>query len=404
MGIWRKHSQEEIKERVFGALEKNVDFRKGKFLGVPASHLDSKVFYNDAPFLKEAPYMSTMVANPNHIGCHTLGESEKFFAGTQELEKELIRICAEDILKAEEGFTDGYVASGGTEANVQAAWIYRNEFQHENRSGSIAILCSADTHYAVYKAANLLSLEVFPVLVDEQTRALDVEDLTYTIQAMTSKGVERAIVFVNMGTTMFGSVDQCNVYAEALQKAGVEFRIHIDGAYGGFIYPFTALNDLLTFQNPDVSSVTLDAHKLAQAPYGTGIFIARKGLMQHVFTEQASYVSGQDITLVGSRSGANAVATWMILSTYGPHQWKEKIQLLMYRTDILVKGLQEHGISFYRHPQMNIVTMPSHQVSDQMAEKYHLVPDNHHNPKWRKIVVMDHVTSDLIHEFLNELK
>lgn len=70
-----------------------------------------------------------MVDNPNHIGCHTMGESEPFFAGTQKLEKELIGIVAEDILLCKPGQYDGYVASGGTEANIQAIWIYRNLFK-----------------------------------------------------------------------------------------------------------------------------------------------------------------------------------------------------------------------------------------------------------------------------------
>jgi hypothetical protein len=33
--------------------------------------------------------------------------------------------------KAEPGSFDGYIASGGTEANIQALWIYRNYFMNE---------------------------------------------------------------------------------------------------------------------------------------------------------------------------------------------------------------------------------------------------------------------------------
>ena len=86
MAIWIKKNQEQIKERIFAALENNVNYFDENILGVPASHLDSKVFYQDAPFLKDAPYVSVMLHNPNHIGCHTLGNSESFFKGTQELQ------------------------------------------------------------------------------------------------------------------------------------------------------------------------------------------------------------------------------------------------------------------------------------------------------------------------------
>jgi glutamate/tyrosine decarboxylase-like PLP-dependent enzyme len=401
---WKRLSHDEIKNRVFNALSDNVDFRQGKFLGVPASHLDQKVFFNNAPFLKDAPYMSTMVANPNHIGCHTTGESEAFFTGTQQLERELIRICAEDILHGEPHGQDGYVASGGTEANIQAAWIYRNEFMANGLStAQVALLCSEDTHYAVFKAGNLLGIRVYVVQVDEHKRTISEASLHQTLADMKAAGVQATIVFCNMATTMFGSVDDPDVYVAALKNAGLQYRLHIDGAYGGFIYPFTTPDKKLSFANPEISSVTLDAHKLAQAPYGTGIFLVRKGLMEQVLTREARYVHGNDITLVGSRSGANAVATWMILSTYGPYEWREKILLLMNRTDLLCKGLDAAGISYYRNPCMNIVTMHANQIPAALAEEFHLVPDDHHNPKWYKVVVMDHVIPDLLVEFTARL-
>jgi len=35
----------------------------------------------------------------------------------------LIEICAVDIMKAQPNSCDGYIASGGTEANIQAMWM-----------------------------------------------------------------------------------------------------------------------------------------------------------------------------------------------------------------------------------------------------------------------------------------
>ena len=170
--IWTKKSQEEIKEIVFSALENNINYDNQGVLGVPASYLDEKVFNQDASFLKDAPYISTLVKNPNHIGCHTLGNSEPFFAGTQEIEKELIEICAVDILKGKPNKQDGYVASGGTEANMEAIWIYRNYYRKEFNANQseIAIFCSEDSHYSMDKAANLLSLQLYKFPVSEDTR------------------------------------------------------------------------------------------------------------------------------------------------------------------------------------------------------------------------------------------
>lgn len=134
MALWKKLPAEQIRKRVFDALAENTSFAGQTILGLPASYLDDQVFYQDAPFLENAPFLSTLIQNPNHIGCHTLGESESFFSGTQELEREVIRICAEEILNGTKNGHDGYVASGGTEANIQAAWIYRNYFVQEHHA------------------------------------------------------------------------------------------------------------------------------------------------------------------------------------------------------------------------------------------------------------------------------
>ncbi|MGB0851457.1 MAG: aspartate aminotransferase family protein, partial [Bacteroidia bacterium] len=109
---WKKLSSEEIKNRVFGALKQNVNYKEENILGIPASHLDNQVFSQEENFLRNAPFISTMVQNPNHIGCHTRGTSEPFFKGTQDIERTAINICAADILKGEPNTIDGYVASG----------------------------------------------------------------------------------------------------------------------------------------------------------------------------------------------------------------------------------------------------------------------------------------------------
>jgi glutamate/tyrosine decarboxylase-like PLP-dependent enzyme len=396
--VWVKKTQDQLKEEVFKALEENVSYTDKSILGVPASYLNDKVFNQDVSFLKDAPFLKALVQNPNHIGCHTLGESESFFAGTHAIEKELIEICAVDILKGEKGAQDGYIASGGTEANIQAIWIYRNYFQQELQAqqNEIAIICSEDSHYSMDKASNLLSVDLYKFVVDKESRLIKKEALTETIALAKADGKKYFIFVANMMTTMFGSVDDITLIAEVLKEQEVIFKIHVDGAYGGFYYPFSNEESLLNFNNPIISSFTLDAHKMAQSPYGTGIFLIRKGLIQYVNTKEASYVEGEDFTLIGSRSGANAIAVWMILCKNGPFGWYEKIFILQKRAEWLSKQLDQLNIEYYRNSFSNIITIKSKSIEKQLAEKYYLVPDNHANPKWYKVVIMEHVTVDLL--------
>ena len=402
---WKKLSQKDIKERVFSALDQNVNFYEEYVLGIPASHLDGRVFNIDSPILKEAPYLSTMVHNPNHIGCHTLGTSETMFAGTHQIERDLIKICAEDILGGEENAHDGYVASGGTEANMQAIWVYRNYFRMKfgAENNEIMILCSEDSHYSMAKSSNILNIDISFVNVNPDDRSLDEQSLQNITSKAKENGVKYFIVVANMMTTMFGSVDDVDLYVDILESQKLEYKIHVDGAFGGFFYPFSTEKHNLDFSNPNVSSVTLDAHKMVQAPYGTGIFIIKKGLLENAITEEASYIEGEDYTIIGSRSGANAVAVWMILCNYGPFDWQEKITTLINRTNWVCRNLDKYNIEYFRQIGSNIITVKADFIGIELVEKYGLVPDSHKNPSWYKIVIMDHVTIDRLMPMMEEL-
>ncbi|AZQ64867.1 aspartate aminotransferase family protein [Flammeovirga pectinis] len=404
MHIWKKKSRAEIQDRIFDALDNNTDYFGNQSLGVPGSHLDSKVFPDDAPFLKEAPFITTLLHNPNHIGCHTQGVSESFFKGTQSIERELIEVCGTDILKAEVNTIDGYVASGGTEANMQAIWIYRNYYKEEFGAANdeIAIISSEDSHYSMAKASNILSLSYYRISVDFDTREVSEDTVATCIKKAQADGKKYFIIIANMMTTMYGSVDKVDLFTDYLDAHDIVYKLHIDGAYGGFFFPFSHKQHRLDFRNPKVTSVTLDAHKMLQAPYGTGVFLIRKDWMQYANTK-ADYVEGDDFTMIGSRSGANAIAIWMILMTYGPYGMREKIYILSKRADWFTHKLDEIGIPYFRSEDSNIVTMRAENISPETAKRFGLVPDVHHNPKWYKVVVMEHVTIEKLEPLVAEL-
>ena len=405
--FWEKYNYSQIKSKVFEALSKNTNYRTENILGIPGTFLDTEIFYDDAAFLKDAPFLSTLIANPNHIGVHTFGdEHEDFFSGTHEIEKDLIKICAEEIFHAEPFSYDGYVASGGTEANIEALWIYRNFYLEEYKANlqDIAVVYSADTHYSIPKALNLLQLHGIELRVDEKTREIVIKDFEQKIEAALKKGVKYFIINVNMSTTMFGSVDDIDRLTSFLNLLHINYKLHVDGAYGGFIFPFTNNSNSYNFKNPNITSFSIDGHKMLQAPYGTGIFLIRKDYLQYVCTNEAGYVKGKDYTLCGSRSGANAVCVWMILRIHGSSGWTVKMLQLVDRASFICEKLDALHISYFRHPDLNIVTINANFMSRELAMKYHLVPDTHEEkPNWYKIVVMPHVKQGIIDNFLIEL-
>lgn len=406
---WKKQTKEEIKTRVFSALDENRNYDSDYILGIPGSYLDTEQFYRDADFLKDAPYLKTFINNPNHIGCHTLTEDkgEDLFRGTQKLEIELIKLVAEEIMNGGTGEIDGYVSPGGTEANIQALWIYRNYYKKEfgAKNAEIGVLFSSDSHYSFYKGCNLLSIKPLPVEVEFETRQMTPESITQVLEEAKANGIKYLIVNANMSTTMFGSVDDLDSLLPAIKASGLPYKVHADGAFGGFIYPFTNPDNPLDFRNPEITSITLDAHKMLMAPYGTGMFLIRKGWMHYAATEEAQYVQGLDYTICGSRNGAQAVSIWMILSTHGPKGWRKNIAGLMDEADRLCGELDALGIPYFRNPHMNIITTKAGYIPEEICYKYRLVSDDYTGKaKWWKIVVMPHTKGEVINRFLEEIK
>jgi glutamate/tyrosine decarboxylase-like PLP-dependent enzyme len=264
---------------------------------------------------------------------------------------------------------------------------------------------SSDTHYSIPKGIDLLNLQGIEIEVNQITREILIKDFKQKIQSALKGGVKYFIINVNMSTTMFGSVDDIDKITSLLNLLRINYKLHVDGAYGGFIFPFTNANNLFNFKNKNISSFSIDGHKMLQAPYGTGIFLIRKDYMKYVCTNEAGYVKGKDYTLCGSRSGANAVCVWMILRIHGSVGWAVKMLQLFDKATLICEKLNELGIKYFRHPDLNIVTINADYISSNLAMKYHLVPDSHdENPNWYKIVVMPHVKQGIIDNFLSELK
>lgn len=406
--MWKALTNKQINDRVNKAISANNNYSQGGILGSPGSYLDREEFSPEAPFLDDSPFLKTLINNPNHIGCHTLEKKgSPIFKGTQKIERELIELCAEEIFQGEKNSIDGYVASGGTEGNIEALWIYRNYFMQEYnaRENQIGVIFSEDTHYSIAKACDLLRINPYLLSVDTNDRSIQLSSLTEAIQLALANQVKYFIVVLNMSTTMFGSVDEIERVVSLLEKNRLTYKLHLDAAFGGFIYPFSNPNSEHHFGNSKVSSISIDGHKLLQTPYGTGVFLVRKGFMKYVTNRFAQYVPGLDYTLCGSRSGANAVVMWMVLMRYGSEGWKSKVKELLNRTDYCCRELEDMGIEYYRNPYVNIISIKAQYIPIAIAEKYELVADSYERPpKWFKIVIMDHVGYDTLKGFLEELK
>ena len=248
-------------------------------------------------------YFLTMQINPNN---HALDGGP----ATAEMEMEVMADLASLFGYAQ---SLGHLTSSGTVANLEALWVARS--MHPDKT----IAFSEDAHYTHGRMCEVLGAKSVKLRTDARGR-LDLDDLQVHL-----KTGRIGTVIVTSGTTALGAVDPIHEVV-ALQRA-YEFRIHVDGAYGGFFKLLTDVPGALQAEDAAAfraiarcDSVVVDPHKHGLQPYGCGSVIFRDQAVGRFYKHDSPYTyftSGElhlgEISLECSRAGAAAAALWATL-------------------------------------------------------------------------------------------
>lgn len=193
---------------------------------------------------------------------------------------------------------DGVFTSGGTQSNVQALLLARDQFcakqydcdvQHQGlppEASDLRILCSAEAHFTGKQAAHHLGLgenSVVTVPTDERHR-IDVDALDAMLDAM--DGTPFALV-ATAGTTDFGSIDPLSAVADRARAHNLWF--HVDAAYGGALAVTDHADMLDGIERAD--SVAVDFHKLFYQPISCGALLVRDTAMFECMARNAAYLN-----------------------------------------------------------------------------------------------------------------
>jgi glutamate/tyrosine decarboxylase-like PLP-dependent enzyme len=244
-----------------------------------------------------AAYALAMTLNPNN-------HAREGGRASSEMEIEAVRGIAGIF-----GWTEflGHLTSSGTLANLEALWV----------AGQLApgkrIVGSEQAHYTHQRISGVLKLDYTPVAADSRGR-MSMEAL----EAELRKG-DVGTVVVTMGTTAIGAVDPLHEILALRLHYG--FRVHVDGAYGGYFRLIA--DDLddparLAYAVIDqADSIVVDPHKHGLQPYGCGCILFRDPSVGRFYKHDSPYTyftSKQlhlgEISLECSRAGASAVALW----------------------------------------------------------------------------------------------
>ncbi|HEX4946496.1 MAG TPA: aminotransferase class I/II-fold pyridoxal phosphate-dependent enzyme [Blastocatellia bacterium] len=248
-------------------------------------------------------YFLAQQINPNN---HALDGGP----ATAKMETEVIAAFAEMF-----GFPQylGHLTSSGTIANLEALWVARHF--HPGK----AIAHSSESHYTHARMCEVIGVLNVEIAADGKGR-MDLDDL----RAKLKTGAIGTVV-MTPGTTSLGAVDPIHEALE-LQKE-FSFRIHVDGAYGGFfklIADELSEDDAAAFRAiANCDSIVVDPHKHGLQPYGCGSVLFRDPAVGRFYVHDSPYTyftSNElhlgEISLECSRAGAAAAALWATLQCF----------------------------------------------------------------------------------------
>ncbi|MEU3420638.1 lysine decarboxylase DesA [Streptomyces murinus] len=184
---------------------------------------------------------------------------------------------------------DGVFTSGGSQSNLQALLLAREEAKSEDL-GKLRIFASEAGHFSVQKSAKLLGLgpdAVVTVPVDRDKR-MQTLALARELERCRAEGLVPMAVVATAGTTDFGSIDPLPEIAELCDRHGT--WMHVDAAYGcGLLASRKYRHRIDGIERAD--SVTVDYHKSFFQPVSSSALLVRDAATLRHATYHAEYLN-----------------------------------------------------------------------------------------------------------------
>jgi aromatic-L-amino-acid decarboxylase len=303
-------------------------------------------------------------------------------AAATDVEEQAVRWVAEFIGYPAEA---GAFTSGGTVSNLTALAAAREHALAGSRRGGLygrrcALYCSAEAHYSVMRAAELLGIgdaNVRVVAVDGRRR-LRPDAVAEEIDRDRRASVTPVAVVATAGTTLTGAIDPLAALADVCEPRGV--WLHVDGAYG--LPAAGAPSAAALFEGlARADSVTLDAHKWLYLPKACGVVLVRsRSALEAALMHEEDYFPHErdeahpvDITLEYSRP-FRALKLWLAFRAHGADAFRAAIEenlrqaRLLYDVVVARPDLQAVGgppplsIVPFRHAPRGVSDLDAHNA------------------------------------------
>ena len=470
----RKQLFKELEKKIGNKAKHVKKYQGKKIFGFPGSY-PLEIGNEDYIFkVAEKAYSYALKYNANAIELHHNPWAEvksyedsdledRVFWEYHEMEKELVKWII-GLLNGDPCKIYGYVSTGGTNSNIEAFWTARNYFQSKYNNPNFQFIFADDgvTHYSVLKALDILGftgkrdtkddngnfIKEYYILDDRKNKIvhLKMDDNGKTVlntQKFNDLENVPTIITINAPSINTGLIDDLSYLKKIIEQSKIKkenIHLHIDGAFGMFVYPFLnqkVYNDLggilldnynkekyklefLDFRNDKINNtinktISIDLHKMGLIPYSTGLYLSNIYKGYEYIETVANYIrGGLGNTLAGSRSAASVVSAWSAMRVAGESEYKKIMIDCLEKTNLLLETFNEMEIKKHfqviGNPIINIFAVKLN--SDKLTEKWEKLVDDFTivtvtmrkgQMNLYRFVVMPHVSLEAIYDFKTKL-
>jgi glutamate decarboxylase len=268
---------------------------------------------------------------------------------TAEIEQRCIRILADLFNAPNSTETTGARTQGSSEAIMLGAlnlkWNWRKRREAEGKDTSRPnLIFGGDVHVVWDKFCRYFDVEPRIVPLTEGKYTINADDVKPHIDENTI-GVAAVV-----GTTFTGHADDVaginDMLVELKEKEGLDVPIHVDGASGGFVWPFIYPDEKWDFRLEQVRSINASGHKFGLVFPGVGwlIFREKSDLCDDlVFME--NYLGKEDatFTLNFSTGSAMLLAQYYQFVRLGRAGYEGVMRLMFENAAVLATHLKSSG-------------------------------------------------------------
>src|SRR5271168_3908340 len=247
---------------------------------------------------------------------------------TAAIEERCIPMLADLWNSPEAASTIGCSTTGSSEAamlgGLALKWNWRKRRRAQGKSIETPNLIMGPVQVCWHKFCRYFDVEIREV-------PMEGDRLLLTPEEVIKRCDENTIgVIVTLGVTFtlqFEPVHEISLALDKLQaETSLDIPIHVDGASGAFLAPFTQPDLLWDFRLPRVKSINASGHKFGLAPLGVGWALWREkhDLPQELIFE-VNYLGGNMPTfaLNFSRPGGEVICQYYNFLRLGKEGYKE---------------------------------------------------------------------------------